>query len=59
MLWLRSLDTLFSREVDVSPETQVDHDSTTIGVPVKIPKDLQELRREQGTSSPEDEISVG
>jgi lipoyl(octanoyl) transferase len=69
MLWLESIDALLSTTVSSESETQSDRnatskkdalppESTTIGVPLKVPRDVRDLRREQRTpeSSSEDEI---
>lgn len=44
MLWLESLEALVSTGVTQANEN---HQSTTIGVPLQVPKDLREVRREQ------------
>lgn len=44
MLWLESLEALLSTGVTQENEN---HQSTTIGVPLQVPKDLREVRREQ------------
>lgn len=57
MLWLESFDALLATaipQVGASPE-----ESHTIGVPLQIPKQLQELRRGQdGTRKAEDEVTL-
>jgi lipoyl(octanoyl) transferase len=56
ILWLESLDALLATAL---PETAESLDeSHTIGVPLQVPKQLRELRREQdSTRSAEDEIT--
>jgi len=47
MLWLESLEDLLNTG-EVSTENRAgDDESTTIGVPLQVPKDLREVRREQ------------
>ena len=48
MLWLESLEALLNTG-ETHPENEAGtHDqSTTIGVPLQVPKDLREVRREQ------------
>ncbi len=58
MLWLESLDQLLQTGApDIEDERE---QSSTIGVPVKVPADLQKVRREQqpGGLSAEGEISL-
>ena len=48
MLWLESLDALANTEEAQRQNEAGRHDqSTTIGVPLQVPKDLREVRREQ------------
>ena len=55
MLWLESLDALL--RTAVSPDAEDEQSkSNTIGVPLRVPEDLQHIRREQGTPI-EDETS--
>ena len=54
MLWLESLDALLGTAV--SPQgSEEQTESNTIGVPLKVPDDLRQIRREQTTSLEEDE----
>ena len=45
MLWLESLEGLLNTEK--ARKENADDESTTIGVPLQVPKDLREVRREQ------------
>ena len=47
MLWLESLEALLSAGVTQENGAGENDQSTTIGVPLQIPKDLREVRREQ------------
>jgi len=47
MLWLESLDALLARNAPVEDESAPENESTTIGVPMQVPRNLRELRREQ------------
>ena len=60
MLWLESLDALMSSAPLSGAESPDDHESNTIGVPLRVPKEIQELRREQKAPrlGSEDEISL-
>ena len=60
MLWLESLDALMSSAPPSGAESPNDNESNTIGVPLRVPKELQELRREQKAPrlGSEDEISL-
>jgi lipoyl(octanoyl) transferase len=57
MLWLESLDTLLATASQ--SESSESDESHTIGVPLQVPNELQELRREQKSPgrAAEDEIS--
>ena len=47
MLWLESLEALLSTGVTQENGAGENDQSTTIGVPLQVPKDLREVRREQ------------
>ena len=47
MLWLESLDALLRTSTPAGDEAVDENESTTIGVPLKVPRNLRELRREQ------------
>jgi lipoyl(octanoyl) transferase len=47
MLWLESLDSLLATASNPDVEPSNDGESNTIGVPLRVPRELQELRREQ------------
>lgn len=60
MLWLESLNALVATSSPpIEAEPRPEDESTTIGVPMQVPKNLQELRREQKTPQlgREDDIS--
>jgi len=60
MLWLESLEALLrTGETSTGDADGVD-ESTTIGVPLQVPKNLRELRREQKAPQlgSEDEVSL-
>jgi hypothetical protein len=61
MLWLESLDALLATSAPVANEPVSEDESTTIGVPMQVPKNLRELRREQKAPQlrREDDISFG
>ena len=61
MLWLESLDALLGTATPARDEAGDENESTTIGVPLKVPKNLRELRREQKAPAfnGDDEISFG
>jgi len=61
MLWLESLDALLGTATSPRDETADESESNTIGVPLKVPQNLRELRREQKTPAfdGDDEISFG
>jgi lipoyl(octanoyl) transferase len=61
MLWLESLDALLATSASIPDEPASEDESTTIGVPMQVPKNLQELRREQNAPQlgREDDISFG
>jgi lipoyl(octanoyl) transferase len=54
MLWLESLDALLSTAVSPQGSDQKT-ESNTMGIPLKVPDDLRQIRREQTTSLEEDE----
>jgi lipoyl(octanoyl) transferase len=61
MLWLESLEALLNTgETVLGDEDVEDVQSTTIGVPLQVPKNLREVRREQKAPQlgSEDEISL-
>jgi lipoyl(octanoyl) transferase len=47
MLWLESLDDLLAASSNPDAGSSDDDESNTIGVPLRVPRELQELRREQ------------
>jgi hypothetical protein len=59
MLWLESLDQLLQTAAAPNAAGDVES-STTIGVPLKVPADLREMRREQqaGPFPAEGDISL-
>jgi lipoyl(octanoyl) transferase len=63
MLWLESLDSLLHTAAEQGKPAEQDDDkaSTTIGIPLKVPDHLRELRQEQEHphSGPRDEIAFG
>lgn len=60
MLWLESLDALLAASARPETESQDGDESNTIGVPLRVPSGLQDLRREQRapTIGGEDEVSL-
>ncbi|HJW99329.1 MAG TPA: lipoyl(octanoyl) transferase LipB [Terriglobales bacterium] len=60
MLWLESLDALLNTATPQRDDQVEESESTTIGVPLKVPNGLRELRREQKAPllGSEDEISL-
>jgi len=60
MLWLESLDALLGSATPPRDEATVENQSNTIGVPLKVPQNLRELRREQKAPAFEgdDEVSL-
>lgn len=59
MLWLQSLEDLL-KTVETSTNAADEDESTTMGVPLQVPKGLRELRREQKAPQlgSEDEVSL-
>jgi len=60
MLWLESLETLLKTGGTSTDDAGDMNKSTTIGVPLQVPKNLRELRREQKAPQlgSEDEVSL-
>ena len=60
MLWLESLDALLATASSPRGQPPLDDESNTIGVPLRVPEDLREMRREQKAPrrGSEDEISL-
>ena len=58
MLWLDSLEALLSTAAIDGEAKDDETESTTIGVPLRVPENLQKLRREHGLANSEDEISL-
>jgi hypothetical protein len=54
MLWLESLDALLGTAVLPQGSDQ-QTESNTMGIPLKVPDDLRQIRREQTTSLEEDD----
>ena len=58
MLWLESLDALLTNAAQSECRTDENGESPKIGVPLQVPRDVRELRREQsGVPADKDEIS--
>ena len=60
MLWLESLDALLATSAREEAESPDGDESNTIGVPLRVPSELQDLRRERRAPriGGEDEISL-
>jgi lipoyl(octanoyl) transferase len=62
MLWLESLDALLATAAPSlgNQKAAEEKESTTIGIPMQVPKDLRELRREQNAAQlgNEEDISI-
>lgn len=62
MLWLESLDALLATAAPSLNDQKAaeENESTTIGIPMQVPKDLRELRREQNAPQlgNEEDISI-
>jgi len=61
MLWLESLDALLAKSAPIAEKPASEDESTTIGVPMQVPRNLRELRHEQNAPQlgREDDISCG